>query len=131
MTYQRNISIDQFSLLPEQEPLYERLEREVGQPEIGTDDRAGEDHDHRAGQDLTLVRPLDLLQLGGGLGDEAPTAASRAPATGLRLRGLLRRADLLLARAGTLRDALGLGGGDCLLLPTPFSLSSVSGQLVS
>jgi hypothetical protein len=131
MTYQRNISIDPFSLLPEQEPLHERLEREVGQPEIGTHDRAGEDHDHRAGQDLALVRPLDLLQLGGGLGDEAATASSRASATGLRLRRLLRRADLLLPGARTLRNALRLGGGDCLLLLAPSSLSSVSGHFGS
>ena len=70
------------SLLPEQDVLDERLEREVGEPEEGADDHAGDQHDHRALDQLRLARPLDLLQLGDRLGDEA--AAGRATAAGAR-----------------------------------------------
>jgi hypothetical protein len=111
ITYQRNIVERSLRLLPEQETLDERLEREVGEPEVRADDRAGDDHDDGAGEDLALVRPIDLLQLGCGLGDEAASAASPTAPARLCPGRLLRRADLLLPRASALSDALLLRGG--------------------
>jgi hypothetical protein len=113
-------------LLPQQEALDERLEREVGEPEVGADDSAGDEHDDRARQDLALVRPLDLPQLGRGLGDEAASAASSAPSAGLGLRRLLRGANLLLPGASALGNALLLGS-----CGAPFALSAAAAALLS
>src|SRR5947207_309157 len=55
---------------------HESFEDQVGDPRIRADDRARDDYDDRALDDLVLGRPLDLLQLGPGLGDEAPEAAA-------------------------------------------------------
>src|SRR4029453_15428835 len=90
----------------EEQLLDERLDRQVGEPQVEAHDRAGDDHNDCARQNLGLVRPVDLLQLGPGLGDEATAPASPAAPAGLRLRRLLGWADLLLARTRALRDAL-------------------------
>src|SRR5437764_3135764 len=101
MTYQRNIG------LPQEDVLHEMPERLIRHPEVEADDRAGDQHDHHALDHLTLVRPLDLLQLGDRLGDEAlAAAAGDAPhSPRLALDRLLRRAHLRLARAGALGQA--------------------------
>ena len=88
------------------ESLDERLQGEVGQPQISPDDRAGDDDDDRAGQDLALIRPFDLSQLGGRLGDEAATAPTPATPAGLRLRRLLGGTNRLLPAARALRHTL-------------------------
>src|SRR5215203_1189836 len=100
-----------FRGLPQQDVADEGLEDEIREPEVRADDRAGDDYDDRSLDDLALRGPLDLLQLGPGLGDEAPEAPARhSPRPGLGLRWLGRRADCLLTRACALRDALLLGG---------------------
>src|SRR5436853_82173 len=58
-------------LLAQEDVLDEPLEREVGDPEIGADDRAGDEHDDDALDQLLLAGPFDLLQLGDRLLDEA------------------------------------------------------------
>src|SRR5512133_3671054 len=99
-----------FRGLPQEDVSDEGLEDEVCEPEVRADDRARDDHDDRSLDDLALRRPLDLLQLGPGLGDEPLEAAARhAPRPGLGLRRLGRRADCCLTRARALGDALLLG----------------------
>src|SRR6185295_8367102 len=66
ITYQRNMC-----LLPQENVADEGLEDLVGRVEVGADDHAGDDHDDRALHHLGAARPLDLLQLGPGLADEA------------------------------------------------------------
>src|SRR5580765_6751368 len=122
MTYQRNTLRAQVRLrcrmndshirgLPQQDVADEGLEDEICEPEVRADDRAGDDHDDRSLDDLALRRPLDLLELGPGLGDETLEAAARhAPGPRLGLRRLGRGADCLLPRACALRDALLLDG---------------------
>ena len=73
------------SLLTQEDVLDEPLEREIGQPEICADDDARDQDDRDALDQLLLPRPLDLLQLGGGLGDEAPQAGARKAALDDRL----------------------------------------------
>src|SRR5919201_7155503 len=101
MAYQRNTARP---LLVEEDPLDERLEREVGDPEIDAHDHARDQNDRRALDQLILGRPLDLLQLGPRLGDETTEAApGRSAGAGLALGLLRRRADLRLALARALR----------------------------
>src|SRR5438552_11050879 len=102
MTYQRNIG------LPQEDVLHEMPERLIRHPEVEADDRAGDQHDGHALDHLALVRPLDLLQLGDRLGDEALAAASGdASRARLALDRLLRRPDLRLPRPGALRQSAG------------------------
>src|SRR3989442_1368696 len=56
----------------------------VVQVEVRADDDAGDDHDDRPLNQLVLLRPLDLLELGPRLADEAEHAAA-APLAGLHL----------------------------------------------
>ena len=93
--------------LTEKEVADERPQRLVGAVEIGADNDAGDDHDDRALYDLSAARPVDLLELGPRLLDEA-AALARLTATGLLRGGLLRRAHLSLALARTLLDRLRL-----------------------
>src|SRR5262249_2214099 len=81
MTYQRNI----LSTCPLEEYLLDqRLEHEVRQPEIRSNDNARDEHDDSGLDDLLLRRPLDLLQLAPRLGDELG-AGETVCALGLRL----------------------------------------------
>jgi hypothetical protein len=63
-------------LLTQEDVLDEPLEGEVCEPEVRADDHARDQHDRDALDQLLLARPLDLLQLGGGLADEAPEAGA-------------------------------------------------------
>ena len=78
----------------------EPLEGEIGEPQIGADDDAGDQDDRRALDQLLLGRPFDLLQLGDRLSDEAPDPGPRKPALDLRLRAAYAGRDLRLARNG-------------------------------
>src|SRR6476620_11332531 len=100
MTYQRNIS--RLSLLTD-ESLDDRLPDQIVEIEIGADHDARDQHDNRSLDHLRLAGPLDLLQFGPRLGDEA--AALAALGAGLAFRRLRARADLRLALARALRDA--------------------------
>src|SRR5215469_5776139 len=85
--------------LAEEEVLDEVLPQLVVQPEVGTGDEARDDHDGGAADHLLLVRPLDLVELGPGLLEEADAGNARADvvaALALRLGRL--RARLLLGR---------------------------------
>ena len=118
MTYHWNMSTP---LLPEQDVADQGLESLVGGEEVRADDGAGDEHDDRPLDDLSLARPFDLLQLAPGFADEA-AALDRLTASRLSLLGLRRGPDLLLARAGALHDAAaGVGG---LLLAARAALSS-------
>jgi hypothetical protein len=123
------------ALAAEQDALDERLEHEVRKPEVGADDGAGDDHDDGAGHDLALAGPVDLLQLGPALGDEAAASTPAPTAARLGLRRLRGRAHLRLAAARSLRDArlllLAVGLlGLLLLLPVPAALlAGASGHL--
>jgi hypothetical protein len=68
IAYQRNTR----DPLTEEDVLDEPLEGEIGEPEIRADDDARDQDDRDALDQLLLTGPLDLLQLGGGLADEAP-----------------------------------------------------------
>src|SRR5581483_6526659 len=83
MTYQRNI----WPLL-DQEAVDEVLPDLVVRPEISADDEAGDEDDDCALDQLLLPRPLDLLQLGDGL----PEEAERAPAGAFGRRARARAA---------------------------------------
>src|SRR5207245_1936818 len=72
-------------LLSQQEVLDDALEHLVEAPEIEADDDAGDQDDCGARDHLLLVRPVDLLQLAPGLGEEAARAGARKRA---RLRRL-------------------------------------------
>jgi hypothetical protein len=92
--------------LAQQDALDERLEHEVRDVQVRADDSAGDEDDDGAGHDLALTRPVDLLQLGPALGDEATTPAAATAATRLCLRRLRCRADLGLPLARALTDTL-------------------------
>src|SRR4051794_39462312 len=85
MTYQRNMG-GRPIFRSSDEPLDERLHDEVDAPEVQADDGAGDDDDHRAGDDLLLTGPLDLLELRDALADEADHAAAVVSGVCLRLR---------------------------------------------
>jgi hypothetical protein len=124
ITYQRNIS-DPLRSAAEQDALDEWLEHEVGDVQVRTDDSAGDEDDDGAGHDLALPRPIDLLQLGPALGDEAAAATASPAAPGLRLRRLGGRANLGLTLARALADALlGLA---LLLLLLPVAAALLAG----
>jgi hypothetical protein len=108
ITYQRNIS-DPLRSAAEQDALDEWLEHEVGDVQVRADDSAGNEDDDGAGHDLALPRPIDLLQLGPALGDEAAASTASPAAPGLRLRRLGGGANLGLTAASPLADALALG----------------------
>src|SRR2546429_4264925 len=78
MTYQRNIAKP--FLLPEQHVLDESLEDDVGGVEEDADDETGNQHHDDALDQLTLSRPLDLLQLAPRFDDEAANAPARQDA---------------------------------------------------
>ncbi len=78
----------------------ESLEGEIGQPEIRADNDAGDQNHRRALDQLLLARPLDLLQLGDGLADEAPEAGARKLALDRRLRAGYAGRNLRLPRNG-------------------------------
>jgi len=63
--------------LPEEDVLDEPLEGEIGYPQVGADDDAGDQDDCDALDQLLLAGPLDLLELGGGLGDKPADAGAR------------------------------------------------------
>jgi hypothetical protein len=123
ITYQRNIS-DPLRSAAEQDALDEWLEHEVGDVQVRPDDAAGDEDDDGAGHDLALSWPVDLLQLGPALGDEAAASTAAPAAPGLRLRRLGGRADLGLTAAGSLADALTLG---LLLLLLPVAAALLAG----
>src|SRR5919201_6900570 len=100
MTYQRNIGDP---LLPQEDVLDDALPDEVVRVQVDADDEARDEDDGGALDHLRLVRPLDLLQLAPGLGDEPARPAARGPAlAALALRRLCRRPDLGLTRARAL-----------------------------
>src|SRR5918995_3710249 len=99
-------------LFSEQDGADEGLEALIGGIEVRADDDAGDDDHDRALDHLSAVRPLDLLQLGPRLLDEA-AALARLPATRLRRRRLQAGAHLRGA-AGALGDGLRRAG--CLPL---------------
>ena len=101
ITYHLNI---RRPLLAREDLLDERLQPEVGDVQVSPDDRAGDDHDDRALEDLALVRPLDLLQLAPGFLDE-PAALWPVTTPGLGLCRLLGWTDLRLTRARALLKA--------------------------
>jgi hypothetical protein len=125
ITYQRNIS-DPLRSAAEQDALDEWLEHEVGDVQVRADDSAGDEDDDRACHDLALPRPIDLLQLGPALGDEAAAAPAATAAPGLRLRRLGGRPDLGLTLARALADAL-LGLALLLLLLLPIAAALLAG----
>src|SRR5262249_59297366 len=88
--------------LREEHVLDEALDRKVGNPEVAPDDQAGDDNNHGAGDDLTLSRPLDLLELRPRLADKVEEPAF----AGL---GTARLAPRLGRRCRRGRDA-GAGG---------------------
>src|SRR3954454_13077234 len=100
MTYQRNICL---ALLTE-EPLDDVGPDAIVDVQVGADDDARDQHDHRSLNDLRLARPLDFLELAPRLGDEAPLLAPLR--SGLALDRLRSRPHLSLPRAGALRDPL-------------------------
>jgi hypothetical protein len=110
----------------EQDALDEWLEHEVGDVEVRPDDAAGDEDDDGAGQDLALARPVDLLQLGPALCDEAATSTTAAAAAGLSLRRLGGRANLGLTLARALADAL-LRLALLLLLLLPVAAALLAG----
>src|SRR5215210_5999275 len=124
MTYQRNIQRP-FRLFAQQDALDEWLEHEVRDVQVRADDCAGDEDDDRAGQDLALTRPVDLLQLGHALGDEAAAPSAGPAAPGLGLRRLRGWADLGLALARALTDTL--LGLSLLLLLLPVSAALLAG----
>src|SRR6187431_2951920 len=103
MTYQRNIG----SLL-QKDAVDDGADDLVETPQVSADDDAGDDHDHDALERLVARRPVDLAQLGVRLADEL-TALLLRLAAGLLLDGLLRRPDLLRARAARARGGLTCG----------------------
>lgn len=121
ITYQRNISDLSAA---EQDALDEWLDDEVGDVEVRPDDGAGDENDDGARHDLALPRPVDLLQLGHALCDEAAASTAAPAAPGLRLRRLGGRADLGLTAASSLADALALG---LLLLLLPVAAALLAG----
>jgi hypothetical protein len=125
ITYQRNIS-DPLRSAAEQDALDEWLEHEVGDVQVRADDSAGDEDDDGAGHDLALARPVDFLQLGPALGDEAAASPAATAAPGLRLRRLRGRADLGLTLARALADAL-LGLALLLLLLLPVAAALLAG----
>src|SRR5665811_2431168 len=76
------------------------LERQIGEGQISADDRARDDHDDGALYQLLAPRPLDLLQLGRRLTDEADEAHARDPS--FRDFGLLRATRRRLPRSTSL-----------------------------
>jgi hypothetical protein len=72
IAYQRNTR----DPLTEEDVLDEPLESEIGEPEIRADDDARDQDNRDALDQLLLTGPLDLLQLGGGLADEAPDSGA-------------------------------------------------------
>jgi hypothetical protein len=108
----------------EEDVLDESLEGEVGDPEVGADDNAGNDDDRDPLHELWLLRPFDLLQLGDRFSDEAAKAGAGNPALGLdgrRCGALDGRALSLLRTVGAVpRLALLLraaGASLCSSLP--------------
>jgi hypothetical protein len=123
ITYQRNIQT--LPLLAQQEALDERLEHEVREVQVGPDDSAGDENDDGSGHDLALARPVDLLELGPALGDEAAASTAPSAAPGLRLGRLRGGTDLGLALARALADTLlGLA---LLLLLLPVTAALLAG----
>src|SRR6187551_124669 len=128
MTYQRNIGCLPAleGLEVQKDVLDEVRERQVGDPEIGADDRHGDDDDDRRREELVLTWPLDLLELGDRLRDEAAEAAAALAArAGLALR-LAGRLDLAATLARALCGSLvvvapaaraGLAGHDATASP--------------
>jgi hypothetical protein len=117
MTYQRNIGLD-----VEENVADEPAQNGIRSVEIGTDDGDGDDDDDGRGEELALARPLDLLQLGRGLGNEDPEAPAALTArAGLALR-LADGLDFAAARAGA------LGGGRLLVLAAPATSGSALGH---
>src|SRR5690348_10958248 len=57
--------------LAKEDVLDDVLPQLVVQPEVRADDEAGDDHHGRAADHLLLVRPLDLVELGPRLLEEA------------------------------------------------------------
>src|SRR5579883_3074639 len=100
-TYQRNME-DGSCLLSEEDVDDEALERLVGRVQVHADDEARDDHDRRAGDELALPRPLDLLQLHPRLLDVRAQPAEEAapPDDGGRPDGLGLRRRLGLAGPG-------------------------------
>src|SRR4051794_8751116 len=107
-TYQRNMRL----LLTQEDVLDHVLPDLVVHVEKDADDRAGDEHDDGALDDLVLRRPLDLLQLCPRLVDEAEAAAPR-------LLHLARRTPLQCRRAGRAAACGGLAGHDAS--PSPGS----------
>src|SRR5215211_9453585 len=119
MTYQRNIGCLP-DLEVQKDVLDEMRERQVGDPEIGADDRDGDDDDDRRRKELVFPWPVDLLELCDRLPDEAAKATAALPArTGLAL-GLAGGLDLAapLARA--------LGGS--LIVVAPAARAGLAGH---
>jgi hypothetical protein len=81
--------------LPEQDSLDNDLPDLVIDVEEDADDRARDEDDHGSLEDLVLVRPFDLLELGPGLPDEADGAAESSARSGARRDGGPRPEDSL------------------------------------
>src|SRR6188768_3504637 len=94
--------------LLEQDAVDDRTDDLVEAPQVDADDGARDDHDDDALERLVARRPVDLAQLGVRLADEL-AALLLGLAPGLLLDGLLRRADLLRARAARARSGLTCG----------------------
>src|SRR5919198_6511795 len=116
MAYQRNTKD---SLLTEEDVLDEPLEGEVGEPEVGADDHAGDQDDGDSLNQLLLAGPFDFLQLGGSLADEAADARARDPALDFgRRSGGAKRRLALNPRVGSVRLPLLLRAARASLRPS-------------
>src|SRR3954451_5399266 len=101
MTYQRNIYLEQ--------RLYEIVEHDIPEGQIKAGQEAEDDHDGRRLGDLVSVRPLDPLQLGPYVDEEAEHPAAPALPRLAPLGGLLPGAVL----GGRLRARALLLGSRC------------------
>src|SRR5687767_637521 len=130
MTYQRNIRC--FPCL-EEDALDEALQREVGDPQVRAHDRARDDHDDTTRKHLAAPGPLDLVELGPRLPDEAAALARLAVRRLLlRRRGgrphlLARTSSLPRARRRGRRLPLGGFAGGLAAARTPL-LARVAGH---
>src|SRR4051794_6578111 len=107
--------------LPQQDVLDEIGPDPVVRVEVRADEETGDDNDCGAAHDLLLCRPLDLLQLGDRLLDEAKAGEpARAFCLALGARRL-DRGDLRLFVGGTLARRWAerrRAGRDAAALPT-------------
>src|SRR5262249_26430662 len=115
MTYQRNIAISS-GPLPQQHVLDDVLPEPVIRIQVDAGDEAGDEDDRGAADQLLLIRPVDLLELGPGLLEEADAGRARTDrvaALGTRLPRLLVP---LLHRRGRRTRGRGSGAGEGRLL---------------